>query len=493
MLDKKDTILLLRHLEMQKESLMAQVRLGIIDIDDSNEENAMITKKERNLKKQFVKERHVTKTGTPRSISYHAATEQNPKAYYITKLPNGRKIKATSMDIMIDKLFEIYAEGIADFSVTSVFKAALLEKEITENPKQKTIMKNKADFKRLITPEFAAMDVREITERDLKKYIQAWVNDVHPKKSVFMNLKGILNLIFDYAYIHQIIPKNPLSMIKNKAYLKSCDTRRARPEEKLLSPEEIKMLQDEVYHRMTLKKYGSYYINGYAMLFAIETGVRVGELCALKWEDIQDTSIHIHAQQLSRFDENKHREYYYDHSTKNEKGESMDGREFPLTKRIKAILSELRAKQEVLNIQSEFIFCHENGDWIKSDAYLTFLRRLCKSFGFKVTNNHAFRISLNSNVFIPKGISVADRAAMLGHSISTNEKYYSYAQKDYLRDVRALLDEDGTDEIEPNDNEPEEANMIAIANETPLNATVTEYENGSNDHKILPFPAKKEA
>ena len=29
---------------------------------------------------------------------------------------------------------------------------------------------------------------------------------------------------------------------------------------------------------------------------------------------------------------------------------------------------------------------------------------------------------------------------MLGHSIETNLKYYSFAQKDYLDNVRALLD-----------------------------------------------------
>ncbi len=45
------------------------------------------------------------------------------------------------------------------------------------------------------------------------------------------------------------------------------------------------------------------------MLFAIETGVRVGELCALKWEDINEKSIHIHAQQLHRLEGGK-RIYY---------------------------------------------------------------------------------------------------------------------------------------------------------------------------------------
>ena len=45
------------------------------------------------------------------------------------------------------------------------------------------------------------------------------------------------------------------------------------------------------------------------------------------------------------------------------------------------------------------------------------------------------------NLFtVQLGISAADRAAMLGHSIGTNLKYYSFAQKDYLDNVRALLD-----------------------------------------------------
>ena len=54
-------------------------------------------------------------------------------------------------------------------------------------------------------------------------------------------------------------------------------------------------------------------------------------------------------------------------------------------------------------------------------------------------------MSLDSNVLSPKGISVTDRAAMLGHSIETNLRYYSFAQKDYLDNVRAILDSDCDD------------------------------------------------
>ena len=63
------------------------------------------------------------------------------------------------------------------------------------------------------------------------------------------------------------------------------------------------------------------------------------------------------------------------------------------------------------------------GRWIYTKAYSDCLRALCRSLGFQVTNNHAFRMSLNSNVFIPLGIPVTERARLLGHSVETNEKY----------------------------------------------------------------------
>ena len=57
-----------------------------------------------------------------------------------------------------------------------------------------------------------------------------------------------------------------------------------------------------------------------------------------------------------------------------------------------------------------------------------------------VTNNHTFRMSLNSNVSIAKyGLPVTERARLLGHSVETNLKYYSFAGKDNIEELRTLL------------------------------------------------------
>ena len=59
-----------------------------------------------------------------------------------------------------------------------------------------------------------------------------------------------------------------------------------------------------------------------------------------------------------------------------------------------------------------------------------------------MTNNHAFRMSLNSNVFIPLGLPATERARLLGHSVETNLRYYSFAGKDSLDDICAILNEE---------------------------------------------------
>ena len=106
------------------------------------------------------------------------------------------------------------------------------------------------------------------------------------------------------------------------------------------------------------------------------------------------------------------------------------------------------------------MFCHKNGEWIKTDAYETCLRRLMSGLGYDVTNNHSFRMSLNSNGFIGKyGLPVTERARLLGHSVETNLRYYSFAGKDSLDDICAILNEEI--EVSPGSHQ----NIVTYTNE----------------------------
>ena len=427
---------MLRELDAQKISVEHQRDCGIITTIDANVELEMIDKKALKLKEALVKEYHVNKNGTPRKITY-----REDKGLYTTYISELRtSLSSRTLNELYDKLLKHYGLTIHDTSFRRVFFLALEEKKQTENPNSNTISDYECRFNRFINNSLANKDIRKITETDLKAYTQKLVNDTHPVNKEFLKYKGVLNLAFDYAMNKEIITKNPVKKIKNSVYKKSLSVTNASPETKIHTPQDIKRIQDEIRRRMPMKRNKGYFINGYAMLLSIETGMRVGEICSLRWDDVKEKCIHIHSQQLSeKRGKGQGKLYYYVPWTKDEKGVSRSGREFPLTNAIKAILSDLKAVQDSLGISSEFVFCHEDGEWIKTDAYETCLRRLCESLGLDVTNNHAFRMSLNSNVFIPAGLPVTERARLLGHSVETNLRHYSFAGKNNLQDVCDLL------------------------------------------------------
>ena len=51
-----------------------------------------------------------------------------------------------------------------------------------------------------------------------------------------------------------------------------------------------------------------------------------------------------------------------------------------------------------------------------------------------MTNNHAFRIALNSYVYVSMGLDVAMRAWILGHSVKINLEHYTFAGTDEYLD-----------------------------------------------------------
>ena len=427
---------LLKEIELEKISFQLKCKRGIMDEIDATDYINMLNKREEKIKIELVSKYHVSHDGTPRTITY-----RDDRDLYTTFMPNRSRLSAKTKNDLYDKILKYYGVYIDDMSLESVFRKALDEKARTENPDGKTIVRYEYDYKKYINDNLAKKDIRKITGADLQEYTQQLVNNNSVTDKQFKKYKSVLNLIFRYAVEYDIISVNPVPKIKNAVYKKSLAATENDAEKKIHSQSDIERIKSEVRRRMPQQKYHGYFINGYAILISIETGLRAGELCSLRWSDVKEDYIHIHSQQLTKKEDGKKGyTFYYAPYTKNEKGVSRDGRKFPLTKALRALLDELRALQEDLHIQSDFILCHEDGEWIKTSAFETCLRRLCQSLDIDVTNNHALRMSLNSNVFIPKDINVAERAQMLGHSIETNLRYYSFAGVDTLQDVCKLLD-----------------------------------------------------
>ena len=157
-----------------------------------------------------------------------------------------------------------------------MFEAALDEKIRTERPKEKTIRDYHNSYKAFITDEFGSKDIRLIKPSELKEYIQNVSGELAPTKKRFYKFKEILNLIFDYACDPErwYIEINPVPS-KNKAYVKNFTPTNDKPEDKAFQPHEVDMIREHLWERVHKLRYD---VNGYAILFSSETGVREGDL-----------------------------------------------------------------------------------------------------------------------------------------------------------------------------------------------------------------------
>ncbi len=369
-----------------------------------------------------------------RKISYIES-----KGLWRTFVGNPRKeVTRKTKEALIEYLDNYYKpDTLSDSTVMDVFSRRQEYRKNNLNIAVNTLDRDRQAFTRLFDEEFCNTQIKCLTKDIITSYINERSKKLHIKDRALQDAVRILNGIFDYA-VHEekFIMYNPVHDINLENYYKNCDHSVKDSDEKIFTIAEIEMIQARVREEMKGRRYD---FIGYAILFSIETGVRVGEIPVLRWSDITNKGIHIHRQQRVVKVKGSTKEIYELPYTKNERKHPKGGRYFPITDKIANILAEVKTKQDELGIKSEYVFCREDGNWFDKDIYAQRLRRLCERMGYSITNNHAFRMSLNSNVFIPLGLPVTQRAYLLGHSVETNERFYSHMKTDSLVDLKDVL------------------------------------------------------
>ena len=275
-------------------------------------------------------------------------------------------------------------------TVKSVFDDAMAEK--TKLRSVNTVSRLKTDFKRYISESFQNKKIQDIDYLYLKKYTIDIINSEKPKVKGFLNYKSVLNSIFNYALEHEYIVVNPLNKFNNKDYIHLCTPTEKKAENKAMTPTQIEAMKKTAYDRMS-KNEACSLTTPYMFLLSTLTGMRAGELCALKWSDITKDNIHIHAQQLQNHNTG---ELIYANWTKNEKGIPQGGRYFPVTNDIKKLLNKLKKAQKKYGIVSDYVFAYKDGSWVSENNYVVYLREITKASGYTICNNHAIRMYFNS-------------------------------------------------------------------------------------------------
>lgn len=434
-MNKNKIILLQKHLNntiQQLNSVQDEMDCGMIDALTAEVKVTVLRKEILEKKKMLVGEVHVGKRGNPLSMGKF----NENKKLYIVKCVDGKQLTSISEEGLLDAMMEHYGLSLASSLVKDIFIRSLERYERKHPDKSKTIYNYKLDYKHFIDKDFADRDIRKITKDWLEDYTLSLIRTKNLKVSALKNFKTLLNLIMEQAICDGFIHENIAKEIKVKSYISYCDQSLAhrKTEDVLFSESELEIIFNDMWNK--IERYYSPY--AYAVLLHAELGCRPDELICLKWDDVdlENGYISIERQQIEeRTPKQSFRVVEY---TKNERGVSMGGRIVPLSTKAIEVLQKLKSKKEELGIVSEWIFTNKNGKLLKKKGYFDFNNDLNKKYGFRVHGSYAFRRGLSARLE-RAGIEPSERAAILGHSVETNLRHYTFAKPDYLSRVKNAL------------------------------------------------------
>lgn len=249
--------------------------------------------------------------------------------------------------------------------------------------------------------DFIDIPLKKITSSDVENLFYKCDGIKSLKKGYWNQIKGTVSRLFLYARDKGIVTSNPTKDIEIPD---NCFQQATHIDDELkifseFEKEQVKKKAHEYAHSLKDSRYLAI-----PLLFCI--GVRDGELCALKWSDINNGKIHI---QREIIDKDK---AVYD-GTKTPAG----NRFIPLNKTALRILSEIKTMnlENGLRIDSDAYILQFKGSFAKTRQIDKRLRRVQKALKFEeIRSPHDVRRTFATELY-EHGVSPKKIQRLMGH------------------------------------------------------------------------------
>jgi len=247
-----------------------------------------------------------------------------------------------------------------------------LEKAIRASVRYSTYASYKGYIENHIKRFLGAAALSDVKPADVQEFVGELTDEGRLGARTIGLIVGVLKNAFNYAEDYELIIKNPCRRI-----------RLPKVEE-----EEVVIFDDAEQTRIeqAISVCGADDTRYYGVLFTLYTGVRIGELCALKWENIDYINRCIHVKKsLNRAaandaDDKKTQMVECEPKTKRSK------RVIQLPDFLGKILKKLQRES-----RSDYIFSMKSGKYVHPRTMQNLHKRLLKKAGVMYSNFHALR------------------------------------------------------------------------------------------------------
>jgi integrase len=334
------------------------------------------------------------------------------------KSKSGKKlVKRKTKEDLENVLIEFYKNFAEPQTVEKTYKEWIAKKVKFDEISKQTVDRYEVDFNKYFH-SCKDKEIRTIDEDFLEDFIIDNIRTHSMKSKAWSNLRTIIRGLFLFA------KKKNYTTLNIVEFLSELDLSR-----KMFNHDK-KPIENVIYNQSEadiIIKYikDSKNLNDIAIQFAIYTGMRVGEIVALRWEDLSDDYIHISRMQERFTDENKKIVYQIRNFPKTEAGI----RDVVIVPELKAVIRKLRA----INPFTEYLF-EKKGECIHKHSVCTRLYSLCDKFGFPHKGMHAFR-RYYATKLINAGVEEMIVISQMGHTdfkTTKNHYYKNNADKEYM-------------------------------------------------------------
>lgn len=340
----------------------------------------------------------------------------------------GKQLKKSSRQDLEDAIVDFYLNREKENALT--FKDVYFEwREYhwkLNNSKDNTKDKYITDYFRFIKDNpIENRLITGITDVQLEQFFLDAIIENRITYHTFGKLFGYFTGTFKYALKHKMIKDNPMNYLDKSDFKSACVPKKQKTAEtELLTDDELDLLMEQIYKDM--EKHPTNF-TFYAVELAAKTGMRVGEIATLKWEDINYDMGYIN---ICRSDKYKKMRNKSGKVSKKEwivdETKTKMCRKFPIDESIKKSLERIKSVQEKYGMVSEWVFPHPDYGWTRSILIASCCKNKGKQLGFKhPISIHSLRKTLNTdlrNHNVPAKVC----ASMFGHSEKVNNEYYYY-------------------------------------------------------------------
>ena len=278
--------------------------------------------------------------------------------------------------------------------------------------KKSTYYNYSYSVEKYLYPKFADQDITQI--KDYNDFIEKLTDTLAPKtvRDIITKLKEIINFYEEEHNTKLNIKKMSLPKMNKK-------------EIQILSNKEKQKLEKYCIEQNSLKSLG--------ILICLNTGLRIGEVCALRWENIDFESKKIHIEKTIEriYSKEENKTIVIIDTPKS----ITSVRTIPINSKLYNILKQIRGKSK----KTDFVLAGSSEHYVEPRNYQYHFKEILKRNKVKKYKFHTLRHTFATNC-IEAGMDIKSLSEILGHadvSITLNIYVHSSdkAKRKYLEKI----------------------------------------------------------